>query len=443
MMTKTDLIIIGSGPGGYETASYAARQGLQVTVIEESHCGGTCLNSGCIPTKSLVHDAEAAIGMPDKASRFADAIARKDTVVQGLRQGVETLMSQPGINLVRGHAQFVADHVIRIDEEEFTADHIIIATGSTAKLLPIPGLGAEGTPMSPHAITSEQLLSLTTLPESLCIIGAGVIGMEMASVFNSFGCKVTVVEYLKECLPPIDSEIAKRLRKSMEKQGINFYLGAAVQRIEHNRVIFKDIKKDREGSVEAQYILVATGRQPRTEGLGLENTAMEVTHKGITADENMLTTVPRVYAIGDVNGRMMLAHAATFQGQRAINHILGRADGIRLDIMPSAIFTRPEAAAVGITEDTCKAQGMAYTTSKAIYRANGRAQAMEQTEGLLKLIFDEQDKIIGCHAYGTEASAMVQEISALMNFGITRNRLRDIIHIHPTLSEIVLDAARH
>lgn len=442
-MTKTDLIIIGSGPGGYETASYAARQGLQVTIIEESHCGGTCLNSGCIPTKSLVHDAEAAIGMPDKASRFADAIARKDTVVQGLRQGVETLMSQPGLHLVRGHAQFVADHVIRVDEEEFTADHIIIATGSTAKLLPIPGLGAEGTPMSPHAITSEQLLSLTTLPESLCIIGAGVIGMEMASVFNAFGCKVTVVEYLKECLPPIDSEIAKRLRKSMEKQGINFYLGAAVQRIEHNRVIFKDIKKDREGSVEAQYILVATGRQPRTEGLGLENTAIEVTHKGITADENMLTTVPHVYAIGDVNGRMMLAHAATFQGQRAINHILGRADGIRLDIMPSAIFTRPEAAAVGITEDTCKAQGMTYTTSKAIYRANGRAQTMEQTEGLLKLIFDEQDKIIGCHAYGSEASAMVQEISALMNFGITRSQLCDIIHIHPTLSEIVLDAARH
>lgn len=442
-MTKTDLIIIGSGPGGYETASYAARQGLQVTIIEESHCGGTCLNSGCIPTKSLVHDAEAAIGMPDKASRFSDAIARKDTVVQGLRQGVETLMSQPGINLVRGHAQFVADHVIRVDEEEFTADHIIIATGSTAKLLPIPGLGAEGTPMSPCAITSEQLLSLTTLPESLCIIGAGVIGMEMASVFNAFGCKVTVVEYLKECLPPIDSEIAKRLRKSMEKQGINFYLGAAVQRVEDNRVIFKDLKKDKEGSVVAQYILVATGRQPRTEGLSLENTAIEVTRQGITTDENMQTTVPRVYAIGDVNGRMMLAHAATFQGQRAINHILGRVDGIRLDIMPSAIFTWPEAAAVGITEDTCKAQGMAYTTSKAIYRANGRAQAMEQTEGLLKLIFDEKDKIIGCHAYGTEASAMVQEISALMNFGITRSQLCDIIHIHPTLGEIVLDAARH
>ncbi len=440
---KTDLMIIGSGPGGYETAAYAAAQGLQVVVAEEHLAGGTCLNSGCIPTKALVHDAAKAVGSVNGAALFSAAMERKNNVVEGLRQGVEMLLSQPGITLLRGHARFVDAHIVAVGDEHVTADHIIIATGSTAKLPPLPGLGADGQALSSHVVTSEALLARDTLPESLCIVGAGVIGMEMASVFAAFGCRVTVVEFLKECLSTMDAEIARRIRKTMEKRGVKFYLNAGVQRIDGATVVFQDRKTLKETALEAEYILIATGRQPNTTGLGLEAAGVTASGKGIAVDDNMLTNVPHIYAIGDVNGRQLLAHAATFQGMKAVNHIVGRADDIRLDIMPAAVFTTPEAASVGLTEDECKLRGMTCTTHKAIYRANGRAQAMEETDGLVKLVCDEHDVIIGCHAMGAEASGMVQEVAGLMNFGATRSRLAAIVHIHPTLHEILLDAARH
>lgn len=442
-MNKTDLLIIGSGPGGYETAAYAAERGLQVTIVEENLAGGTCLNCGCIPTKALVHDAAKAASQGGGAEAFAIAMQRKDTVVSGLRQGVEMLLGQPGITLVYGHATLTGAHTVAVGEETYVADHIIIATGSRAKLPPVPGLGADGAPVSAHVVTSEQLLARPSLPQSLCVVGAGVIGLEMASVFAAFGCQVTVVEFLKECLPSLDSEIAKRIRKSMEKRGIKFYMNAGVQRIDGATVVYQDRKTGKEGTVEAECILVATGRRPNTEGLGLEAAGVQADAKGIAVDDNMMTHVPHIYAIGDVNGRQLLAHAASFQGQRAVNHIVGKADDIRLDIMPAAVFTTPEAASVGVTDDYCKEHGIAYTSHKAIYRANGRAQAMEETDGLVKLICDEHDVIIGCHVMGAEAAGMVQEVAALMNFNVTRARLASIIHIHPTLNEILLDAARH
>ena len=440
---KTNLVIIGSGPGGYETAAYAACQGLQVVIIEEKHAGGTCLNCGCIPTKALVHDAENALGKDDGQALFQAAIRRKDDIVGNLRQGVEALMQQPGITFIHGHGMFKDDHTVVVDKEEIEADHIIIATGSTAKSPPIPGLGSDGQPISKYVTTSEELLARETLPQSLCIVGAGVIGMEMASVFSAFGCKVSMVEYLKECLPTMDSEIARRLRKMMEKQGIKFFLGSSVQKIDNNKVIFKDIKKDIEATVEAEAILVATGRKPYTEGLNLDRIGVETNRTGIVTNDNMQTNLNHIYAIGDVNGRQMLAHAATFQGRRAVNHILGKTDNIRLDIMPAAVFTRPEAASVGPTADFCKANNIPFTAHKAVYRANGRAQAMEQTDGLVKIILDDNDRIIACHAFGADAAAIVQEVSALMNFDVTRQQLSNIVHIHPTLSEILLDAARH
>jgi dihydrolipoamide dehydrogenase len=439
---KTDLIIIGGGPGGYETAAYAARQGLQVTIIEEKNVGGTCLNCGCIPTKALVHDAEKAMGKSDGKTLFEAAIERKDRIIANLRQGVEALMHQPGIRLVRGHGTFKNSHCVIVGEDNIEAEHIIIATGSTSKLPPIPGLGGDGQPISPFVVTSEELLARKELPNEICIIGAGVIGLEMASVFSAFGSKVTVVEFLNECLPTMDAEIARRLRRSMEKQGVKFHLGSAVQSIDNNKVIFKDVKKDLVADIEADVILVATGRKPCTENLNIENIGVENSPKGIVTNENMQTNLPYIYAIGDVNGRQMLAHAATFQGYRAVNHILGKTDNIRLDIMPAAVFTHPEVASVGPTESVCKANDVPFTTQKAIYRANGRAQAIEQTDGLVKLIFDENDRVIACHALGADAASIVQEISALMNFDVTRSQLSNIIHIHPTLSEIILDASR-
>ncbi|MBR1545462.1 MAG: NAD(P)/FAD-dependent oxidoreductase [Prevotella sp.] len=415
-MITTDLIIIGAGPGGYRAVEYAAKNGLQVVIIEQDEVGGTCLNRGCIPTKTYVH-----------AATFQEAFERQQQVVGLLRSGVEQILSAPGITLVRGTAAFIDAHTVTVcgfdkatnptaTSETITAPHIIIATGSSAKLLPIEGID------EPRVMTSTELLQLSVLPQRLCIIGAGVIGMEFASVFNRFGSEVTVIEYLKECLPMLDSDIAKRLRKYLEKRGIKFQMKTAVQSL-------KDI--------DADVILMATGRKPNVSE-DFQKAGFEYDErKGITVDNNFETTVKGIYAIGDVNGRQMLAHAAEMQAIRAVNHIMGKTDGIRFDIMPAAIFTEPEAACVGPSEDQLKEQGIEYVCKKAFWRANGKAQAMGETEGMLKLFVATDGPILGCHAYGAHAADLIQECSVLMCKSTTLSELRDMIHIHPTLSEIL------
>ncbi len=442
-MKQTDLIIIGSGPGGYQAAAYAARQGLRVVIAEENLVGGTCLNSGCIPTKALIHDVEKASGKEDGSSLLERAMLRKDQLVAGMRTGVGNILHHPDISFVHGKASFLDNTTIQVGEETFSADNCIIATGSKAKMPHVEGLGAKELQDNPHVVTSAQLLGQASLPQRLCIIGAGVIGLEMATIFQALGSTVAIVEFQKECLPAMDQEIARRLRKAMEKRGVAFHLGCALQKVEGGTATFKNIKKEKTETWQADRILVATGRQANVEGLGLENTTVEVGKKGIVVDEDMQTSTPHIYAIGDVNGRQMLAHAATFQGYRAVNHLLGKPDNIRLDIMPAAVFTHPEVASAGLTEEACKQQGLACTTHKATYRANGRAQAIEATEGLLKIICDDQGKLVGCHAIGQDASWLIQELSSLMNFDVTLDRLAEIVHIHPTLSEIILDAASH
>lgn len=443
-MIQTDLIIIGSGPGGYEAAAFAAKHGLQVVIAEEAFAGGTCLNCGCIPTKALIHDAEKVVAVPNEgAMRLAAAIDRKNQVIDGLRKGIEALLGQPSITFLHGHASLVNANTVAVGEETVKAKDILIATGSKAKMPPVSGLSPDEIRANPRVVTSEELLNLSTPPQHLCIVGAGVIGLEMASVFRAFGSKVTIIEFMKECLPTMDQELARRLRKSMEKQGIVFHLGCGLQQVDGDKVTYQNVKKGTSETIEADCILVATGRQANVEGLGLENTSIEVGRRGIEVDDNMQTTVPHIYAIGDVNGRQMLAHAATFQGFHAINHILGKTDNIRLNIMPAAVFTHPEIASVGLTEDKCKEMGIACAVRKSLYRANGRAQASEATDGLLKLVCDDQGKLIGCHALGQEASWMVQEVATLMNFDATADRLAEIVHIHPTLSEILLNAASH
>jgi len=268
--------------------------------------------------------------------------------------------------------------------------------------------------------------------------------MEFASIFNAFGSQVAVVEFLKECLPASDGDLAKRLRKSLEKQGVQFFMQSAVKSITPEGVVFE--RKGKEEIVETNpatdIVLMATGRKPNTEELGLDNIGVEYGRSGISVNpDTMQTSIESIYAIGDVNGQIMLAHAATFQGRRAVNHILGIDDNIQLNIMPAAVFTIPELADVGLTEDQCKAENLSYTCHKAYYRANGKALAMEQSEGLLKLIADAEGRIIGCHALGAHAADMVQEVAALMNRDTTLSQLRDIVHIHPTLSELLSDAA--
>jgi len=415
-MNKADLIIIGAGPGGYRAAEYAAEQGLKVVIFESADVGGTCLNVGCIPTKTYVHSAT-----------FEEARERMASVVPQLRSGVEAILSHPNITLVREKGVFVDAQTVN----DHTAQHIIIATGSETKWLPIAGTD------DPRVVDSTGLLALDKLPKRLAIIGAGVIGMEFASVFHRFGSEVTVIEYLKECLPMLDADIAKRLRKLLEKKGVRFQMKTAVQSL---------------ADIDADVILMATGRKPRTEGLNLAAAGITLAPNGaIPVDDNFqvishlspLTT--HLYAIGDVNGRQMLAHAAEMQAVRAVNHIVNSkssnskcVDGIRFDVMPAAIFTTPEAACVGPTEDQLKGSGAAYTCQKSFWRANGKAMAMGETEGMLKLFADSDGRLLGCHAYGAHAADLVQEVSVLMCRDTTLQQLRDMVHIHPTLSEILI-----
>lgn len=424
-MNNTDLIIIGAGPGGYKAAVYAAKKGLKVTVFEDANVGGTCLNVGCIPTKTYVHSAT-----------FGEAIERQEQVVSALRGGVETLLSHPNITLIREKGVFTDAQTVN----GITAKHIIIATGSSAKVLPIPGAD------SPKVVTSTELLALKELPKRLCIIGAGVIGMEFASVFQRFGSEVTVVEYLKECLPMLDSDIAKRLRKLMEKRGIAFHMGAGVKSIDGSSVLFE--QKGKEVSVEADYVLMATGRKPNTEGLNLEAAGISLAPNGtIPVDEHFRsingqwsTVNGQCYAIGDVNGRQMLAHAAEMQGIHVVNRILGIEDNIRFDIMPAAIFTNPEAALVGPPEDQLKEAGTPFECHKAFYRANGKALAMGETEGMVKLCCEpEEGKLLSAHIFGAHAADLVQEVTAYITLGATLRQLRETVHIHPTLSEVLIE----
>ena len=431
-----ELIIIGSGPGGYRTAAYAARKGLHVTIFEDKEAGGTCLNCGCIPTKTLCHEAEIADILKDKgidAVDFSAIMTRKNSVIEQLRSGVETVLQGENISFVRAHAAFKDANTVVADGQEYTADRIIIATGSHAKMLPIEGID------QPHVMTSTELLNITEVPKRLCIVGAGVIGMEMASVFNSLGSEVTVVEFLKECLPMVDSDIAKRLRQTIAKRGVNFSMQSGVKSINGNTVFFE--RKGKEEQVEADIILIATGRGANVDNLGLENTGVNFSPRGIEVDENMLTNIPHIYAIGDVNARMMLAHAATFQGMKAVNHMLDINDEINLDIMPAAIFTKPEAACVGLSEDQCKEKGISFLCKKGFYRANGKALAMDETDGLLKLMTDENGLILGCHVFGAHAADIVQEVSVLMCKHTNVHELAQMVHIHPTLSEILSDTA--
>ncbi len=441
-MNTSDLIIIGSGPGGYRAASHAAAHGLAVTIIERGHVGGTCLNCGCIPTKTLCRHAEVAqllakgesLGFSNLSFNidFARMMARKNEVVESLRQGVETLMKAPGITLVQGTAHFTEPHTVMVGDEEYTAPHIIIATGSKSKMLPIPGIN------SPKVVTSTELLDIDHIPARLCIVGAGVIGMEFATIFSSLGSEVTVVEYLKECLPMLDSDVAKRLRQTIARRGVTFVMQAAVKEVNDEGVVYE--RKGKTAVVEADTILMATGRAPQTDGLDLDRAGIACGRGGISVDDDLRTNVEGVYAIGDVNGRMMLAHAATAQGLHVVNSILGTPDHIDLQLIPSAIFTLPEAASVGLSEDLCKEQQIAYTCHKGYYRSNGKALAMDEAEGLVKLLADDSGSIIGCHVYGAHAADIVQEAASLMAMKANIAQLRDIVHIHPTLSEILQEA---
>ena len=467
------IIIIGAGPGGYETALVAAKRGVEVVLIEAGPVGGTCLNEGCIPTKAFCKNAEVLDGLREAEAfgvtglsygfDFKAVAARKNAVVEQLRGGVEGLLGHKNITLVRGKASFkdartVAvipsfSSVIPSDAEEslqeYTADYIIIATGSVSASLPIPGADLPG------ILTSREILDIEEVPQRLCVIGGGVIGLEFASIFRSFGSEVTVVEYCKDILPRFDTDLAKRLKQSLGKRGIEINTQAQVTSITENSgeytVTFT--RKGKEETIVADKVLMAVGRKANVASLNLADAGIEFTPRGIVVNDVMQTNVPHIYAVGDINGKMMLAHAATFQGIVALDHIMGVENDIDLSVMPAAVFTSPEAASVGKTEDECKEAGIPVRCLKSFFRANGKAVTMGETDGFCKIVVAAEPKegaespyepgrVLGCHLYGPHASDIVQEACSMITRKATLKEFQDVIHTHPTLTE-VLQSALH
>lgn len=476
------IIIIGAGPGGYETALLAAKRGVEVILIESGHVGGTCLNEGCIPTKAFCRNAEVLDGL-QAASEFGitglsygfdfkSVVDRKNCVVEQLRSGVEGLLGHKNITLVRGKASFKDAHTVvvarpaisddpsvqsgGVETSEYTADYIIIATGSVSASLPVPGADLPG------ILTSREILDLEEVPKSLCVIGGGVIGLEFASIFNSFGSEVTVLEFCRDILPRFDSDLAKRLKQSLVKKGIVIETQAQVTGIspvipggpeESSSYSVTYLRKGKEETVVAEKVLMAVGRRANHASLNLEAAGVETTRRGIAVNDVMQTNVPHIYAIGDVNGLMMLAHAATFQGIVALDHIMGIENHIDLDVMPAAVFTSPEAACVGMTEDECKDAGIPVRCLKSFFRANGKAVTMGETDGFCKIVMAAEPKegteslpghvpgrVLGCHLFGPHASDIVQEACALISRKATIEEFAGIIHTHPTLTEVLQSA---
>ena len=489
------IIIIGAGPGGYETALVAAKRGAEVVLIEAGHVGGTCLNEGCIPTKAFCKNAQVLDGLREAEAfgvtglsygfDFGAVTARKNAVVDQLRGGVEGLLGHKNITLVRGKASFKDAHTVvvtstavptelptavptelptvissetegRVEKSEYTADYIIIATGSVSASLPIPGADLPG------ILTSREILDIQEVPKRLCVIGGGVIGLEFASIFRSFGSEVTVLEYFKEILPRFDSDLSKRLKQSLSKKGIEICTQAQVIGIEAQDEAFRVsfTRKGKEETLEADQVLMAVGRKANVASLNLADIGIEFSPRGIVVDDKtMQTNIPHIYAVGDINGKMMLAHAATFQGLVALDHIMGVHNEIDLSVMPAAVFTSPEAACVGMTEEDCKAAGIPVKCLKSFFRANGKAVTMGETDGFCKVIVAAEPKtegqadgtlqpdpavepgrILGCHLYGPHASDIVQEACALITRKATLAEFQSIIHTHPTLTEVLQTA---
>lgn len=432
-MKSYDVIVIGAGPGGYVTAAAAVAMGKKTMIAERDRLGGTCLNRGCIPTKALSRSAEVALLMrraaefgvraSDISLDYATAAARKDTVVDTLRQGVEIELQ--GADIVYGEAAFVGENVVEINDELYTAPQIIIATGSRSATLNIPG--------AEQCVDSDRLLSFTELPGSMAIIGGGVIGMEFASILQAFGVEVTVIEYCKEILPGFDSDVAKRLRMSLKRRGVTIVTSAQVTVIDEDGTV-RYQQKDKEKSVKAEMVLMAVGRRPVLPR-GLELIGVEQERGAIVVDDKMATNVKGVYAVGDVNGKCMLAHVASAQGEVALG--LNR----NLAVVPSAVFTVPECAAVGLSEDKCQELGIEYLKGEMIFRANGKAVAMGEPDGMVKVLVDAAThKILGGHICGEHASDLIQEIALAMSAGVSADSLSATIHSHPSLSEIVYSA---
>jgi dihydrolipoamide dehydrogenase len=452
-MKKADIAIIGAGPGGYVAALRASQLGAKVIVIEKEAVGGVCLNWGCIPTKALLRSAEV-YALVKEAAKFGISAgepqadwgkiqARKAQVVKQLVNGVKMLLNRAGVETVMGEAAFARPDTLVVRQAEgtetVTATNIIIATGSRTLQVPIPGLDG------PDVIDSTGALSLEQLPKSLCVIGGGAIGIEFASLFNTLGVQVTVIEMLPCLAPLMDASIGEGLAWSMGRQGVKIMLQTRVTRVDHVEGGCRVAVQGPEGEavIEAEKVLSAIGRAPNVENLGLEKIGLTPTRKGIPVDNRMRTVVPNVYAIGDVAVEgPMLAHVASHQGIVAVEDALGHPAAMDYTAVPSCIFGMPEAAGVGLTEEQARAQGYEVQVGTFALANNGKALAMGETDGFVKIVSEaKHGAVLGMHVVGPHASDLILEGTLAMALESTLDEIEHTIHSHPTLGESIAEAA--
>ncbi len=442
-----DLAIIGGGPGGYVAAEKAARGGLGVVLFEKKELGGVCLNEGCIPTKTLLYSAKVydyachgdkyGVNVEGASFDYDKIIDRKEKVVKKLVAGVRSRMKTGGVQVVKSEAMIEGreDGIIKITAagEGYQARNLLICTGSEAFVPPIPGLAEAGEVI----VTNREILALRERPEELVIIGGGVIGMEFASFFSSLGTKVTVIEMLQKILGPLDNEISAMLQAQYARKGVEFKLGCKVVAIDGNEVVYETPDGVAE-RVRGDKILVSVGRRANLKGFGLENLGVE-TGRGIVVDAHMRTNVPGVYAAGDVTGFSLLAHTASREGEVAVNTILGIEDRMSYDAIPGVVYTNPEVAGVGLTEEEAVRQGADYVAVKLPMAFSGRFVAEnERGEGLCKIIADRAThRVLGVHMLGNPCSEIIQGACIAIERHLTAEQLRDVVFPHPSVSEII------
>jgi dihydrolipoamide dehydrogenase len=452
-MASYDVIIIGGGPGGYVSAIRCAQLGLKTACVEgRDTLGGTCLNVGCIPSKALLHashqlhEAEhnfAKMGLKGKTPSvdWPQMLAYKDDVIGQNTKGIEFLFKKNKVDWIKGWASIPEAGKVQVGDEVHEARNIVIASGSEPSTL--PGVEVD----EKVVVTSTGALALSKTPKKMVVIGAGVIGLELGSVYARLGAEVTVIEFLDQITPGMDGKVAKTFQRILKKQGLNFVMGAAVQSVEalktKAKVNYKLRKDDSEHQVDADVVLVATGRRPYTEGLGLDKLGIEMTPRGqIRTDAHWATNVPGIYAIGDVIEGPMLAHKAEDEGMAVAEQIAGKHGHVNYSVIPGVIYTAPEVAAVGQTEEDIKASGRAYKVGEFSFMGNGRAKAVFQGEGFVKMIVDKDtDRILGCHIIGPGAGDLIHEICVAMEFGASAQDVALTCHAHPTFSEAVREAA--
>ncbi|HHW79855.1 MAG TPA: dihydrolipoyl dehydrogenase [Acholeplasmataceae bacterium] len=448
-MKNYDIVVLGGGPGGYVAAIRAAQLGKKVAVVEKEVIGGICLNHGCIPTKALLKSSKTydtllnanKYGLKvDKSAityDIKDIIARKDGVVKQLTGGVSFLLKKNKVDVFNGYGEAISPTEVKVNDETLKAKNLIIATGGTAIVPGIPG--AKEAYAKGFAVTSRELLQITKLPKELVIIGGGVIGNEFATIFNSLGSKVTIVEMADKIIGTMDDDVIDAYTKKMTKDGVTIITGAQV-----NNVGTKDVSYLKDGkthNVSADLVLIAVGVGPNTDAV--TKLGLEMDGRAIKTNNKLETNVKGVYAIGDVNGKMMLAHVASAEGMIAVENIVLNANKeMNYDQIPSAIYGSPEIAAIGVTEREAKAKGLKFTVTKFPLAGNGKALADGEAEGFIKLIKGtELDEILGAHIYAYNAVDMLGEIGVAMKLEGTNLELSETVHAHPSLSEIIMEAA--